>query len=216
MVAGWTLNRRAASAAVFLPFETILIISTCCCGLSFGRRPPIRPCLRALSRPALVLSRSIARSNSANAPSICIVIRPAGLVVSIASLKLRNPAFALAMCSIMVRTSRRERESRSSFHTTRTSAFRSWSRSRCSSGRSQRPPEAFSRKIRSHPADLRAPTCAAVSCSFVETYHPLIHLPRPGPASIESNRLRQDPQIRFHRLGRSRRRSQLHREWLAC
>ena len=169
MVAGWTLNRRAASAAVFLPFETILIISTCCCGLSFGRRPPIRPCLRALSRPALVLSRSIARSNSANAPSICIIIRPAGLVVSIASLKLRNPAFALAMCSIMVRTSRRERESRSSFHTTRTSAFRSWSRSRCSSGRSQRPPEAFSRKIRSHPADLRAPTCAAVSCSFVET-----------------------------------------------
>ena len=62
MVAGWTLNRRAASAAVFLPFETILIISTCCCGLSFGRRPSIRPCLRALSRPALVLSRSIARS----------------------------------------------------------------------------------------------------------------------------------------------------------
>ena len=107
MVAGWTLNRRAASAAVFLPFETILIISTCCCGLSFGRRPPIRPCPRALSRPALVLSRSIARSNSANAPSICIVIRPAGLVVSIASLKLRNPAFALAMCSIMVRTSRK-------------------------------------------------------------------------------------------------------------
>ena len=67
---------------------------------------PIAECVQ-LEFNALVLSRSIARSNSANAPSICIIIRPAGLVVSIASLKLRNPAFALAMCSIMVRTSRR-------------------------------------------------------------------------------------------------------------
>jgi len=168
-VAGCTSKRRAASAAVLLPLETILMISACCCGLSFGRRPPMRPCLRALSRPALVRSRSIARSNSAKAPSICIIIRPAGLVVSIASLKLLNPAFASAICSIIVRTSRSERESRSSFQTTSTSPFRSWSRSRCSSGRSQRPPDAFSRKIRSHPADFSAGTCAAVSCSLVET-----------------------------------------------
>ena len=36
-----------------------LWISACCSGRSFGRRPPIRPCLRALSRPTLVRSRSI-------------------------------------------------------------------------------------------------------------------------------------------------------------
>jgi hypothetical protein len=120
-VAGCTSKRRAASAAVLLPLETILMISACCCGLSFGRRPPMRPCLRALSRPILVRSRSIARSNSANEPSICSIMRPAGFVVSIASLKLLNPAFAFAICSMIVKTSRSERESRSSFHTTSTS-----------------------------------------------------------------------------------------------
>ena len=31
-VAGWTLNSRAASAAVFRPLETIFPISACCCG----------------------------------------------------------------------------------------------------------------------------------------------------------------------------------------
>jgi hypothetical protein len=68
-----------------------------------------------------------------------------------------------------VSTSRRERESRSSFQTTNTSSGRSWSRSRRSSGLSQRPPEAFSRKIRSQPTALRAAIWAAVSCSVVET-----------------------------------------------
>ena len=34
----------------------------------------------------------MARSNSAKAPTICVIIRPAGVVVSIASVKLRNPA----------------------------------------------------------------------------------------------------------------------------
>src|SRR5438105_11041696 len=29
-VAGWTLNRRAASAAALRPFETIFLISDCC------------------------------------------------------------------------------------------------------------------------------------------------------------------------------------------
>jgi len=66
----------------FFPLETILMISACCCGLSFGRRPPMCPCLRALSRPALVRSRSIARSNSANAPSICIA-GDKGIIVTV-------------------------------------------------------------------------------------------------------------------------------------
>ena len=38
-----------------------------------------------------------------------------------------------------------------------------------SSGRSQRPPEAFSRKMNSQPAASSAVTWAAVSCSLVET-----------------------------------------------
>ena len=83
-VAGWILNNLAASAAVFSPLETIRVISPCCSGESFGGRPPIRPFWRADSKPALVRSRSMAFSNSANAPSICIIIRPAGVVVSIA------------------------------------------------------------------------------------------------------------------------------------
>jgi hypothetical protein len=35
--------------------------------------------------PAEVRSRIMARSNSAKAPTICIIMRPAGVVVSIAS-----------------------------------------------------------------------------------------------------------------------------------
>jgi len=36
-------------------------------------------------------SRSIAHSNSAKAPAIRMIIRPAGLAISAASVKLRNP-----------------------------------------------------------------------------------------------------------------------------
>src|SRR5690242_9308592 len=47
---------------------------------SFLRRPPMRPSARAAARPAEVRSRIMARSNSAKAPTICIIIRPAGVV----------------------------------------------------------------------------------------------------------------------------------------
>jgi hypothetical protein len=47
--------------------------------------------------------------------------------------------------------------------------LRRWSRRRCSSGRSQRLPVAFSRKMRSQPAAFSAAACVVVSCSFVET-----------------------------------------------
>ena len=59
------------------------------------------------------------------------------------------------------------RESRSRRETMRTSPFLNWS-SRRWIGRSHRPP-CLSRKIFSQPADFSAETCAAVSCSFVET-----------------------------------------------
>lgn len=62
---GWILNSRAASAAVLSPLDTMRLISACCCGESFGRHPPMRPSRRADSNPAFVLSRSMARSNSA-------------------------------------------------------------------------------------------------------------------------------------------------------
>ena len=88
MVDGWTLNNLATSAADFSPLATIRRASSFCSWLSLLRRPPIRPFCLATSRPARVLSRVIARSNSANAPSICIIIRPAGVVVSIASVML--------------------------------------------------------------------------------------------------------------------------------
>ena len=47
----------------------------------------------------------------------------AGVVVSIASVRLRNPAPASPNRSMIVSTSRRERDSRSSFQTTSTSTF---------------------------------------------------------------------------------------------
>lgn len=57
----------------------------------------------------LVRSRRMARSNSAKAPTICIIIRPAGVVVSMASVRLRNPAEASPRRSMMVSTSRSNR-----------------------------------------------------------------------------------------------------------
>lgn len=106
-------------------------------------------------------SRIIARSNSAKAPTICIIIRPAGVVVSIASVSERKPAPAAAIRSIRCRTSFSERDSRSSFHTTTVSPGRSWSRSRASSGRSHRPPDAAAasraRKRRHAPFDAAVP-----------------------------------------------------------
>ena len=68
-MAGWILNSRAASAAVLSPLVTMRLTSACCCGDSFGRRPPMRPSRRADSNPAFALSRSMARSSSATVRS---------------------------------------------------------------------------------------------------------------------------------------------------
>ena len=111
---------------------------------SFLRRLPTRPSARATVRPADVRSRIMARSNSAKVPTICIIIRPAGVVVSMLSVTDRKPAPASAIRSIMCSKSFSERDSRSSFQTTTVSPSRSWSSMRCSSGRSQRPPAASS------------------------------------------------------------------------
>ena len=65
--------------------------------------------LRASANPALVRSRIIKRSNSANTPTICIIARPAELVVSRSSPKERNPAPHLSIRSMMLSRSRSER-----------------------------------------------------------------------------------------------------------
>ena len=57
------------------------------------RTPPALATLFAgRLKPARVRSRTMARSNSAKAPSICIIMRPAGPEVSIASVKERKSA----------------------------------------------------------------------------------------------------------------------------
>lgn len=53
----------------------------------------------------------MARSNSAKLPTICIIIRPAGVVVSMFSVSDRKPAPAWAMRSMMCSTSFSERDS---------------------------------------------------------------------------------------------------------
>ena len=51
----------------------------------------------------------MARSNSAKAPTICIIMRPAGVVVSMFSVMERKPAPALAIRSMICSTSFSER-----------------------------------------------------------------------------------------------------------
>ena len=85
-------------------------------------RPPIRPSALASASPALVRSRIIARSNSAKLPTICMIMQPPGVVVSMASVSDRNPAPAASMRSIKCRRSLSERVSRSSLQTTTVSA----------------------------------------------------------------------------------------------
>jgi hypothetical protein len=94
-------NIRAICAAVFRPEITASAISRRLVSSSFLRRPPMRPSARAAARPAEVRSRIMARSNSAKAPTIYIIIRPAGVVVSICSVSERKPAPASPIFSMM-------------------------------------------------------------------------------------------------------------------
>jgi hypothetical protein len=61
-------------------------------GRDFWRRPLIRPLACATASPAFVRSEIRARSNSAKAPMIWQIRRPAGILVSIASVRLLKPA----------------------------------------------------------------------------------------------------------------------------
>ena len=87
-----TPKSRAMPAPVDSPELTRRMTSAACAGVSFGRRPPTFPCSRACAKPILARSRTINLSNSANEPSICIILRPAGVLVSMASVKEQNLA----------------------------------------------------------------------------------------------------------------------------
>jgi hypothetical protein len=111
-------------------------------------RPPVRPRARAAASPAWVRSRIRSRSNSASAPNRWKTSLPPGVVVSRASATLRNPTpRSSRVVTVSIRW-RRERPSRSSFHTTRVSPGRSWSRTLVSSGRASSEPDAVSVKTR--------------------------------------------------------------------
>jgi hypothetical protein len=107
-----------------------------------GRRG--RPRAQAAASPALVRSRMRSRSNSARAANTCKTSLPPGVVVSTASCKLRNPMPWSARPVTVSTRCRRERPRRSSFHTTRVSPGRSWSRSCSRTGRSVWAPLAVS------------------------------------------------------------------------
>jgi hypothetical protein len=120
MVASDTLYNLAIWAPVLRSESTLSIISLRCSGLSFGLLPPMRPSSRSIG----LLS----------AHSTSIIIRPAGVVVSMASVRLLNPAPFFPIFSIIVSRSFRERERRSSFQTKTTSPLRRLSIILCISG----------------------------------------------------------------------------------
>src|SRR3546814_20505123 len=89
-VGSLTPYTRAISAPDLRPEVTDSAISRRCLSPSLRRRPPIRPSARTWARPALARSRIMARSNSAKLHTICIIIRPAAVEVSIASVNERK------------------------------------------------------------------------------------------------------------------------------
>jgi hypothetical protein len=95
------------------PVMTLSAISRRLAPSSFLRRPPILPSARAAARTAEVRSRIMARLNSAKLPTVCIIIRPAGVVVSMFSVSDRKPAPEWAIRSMMCNTSFSERDRRS-------------------------------------------------------------------------------------------------------
>ncbi len=151
-------------------------------GVSFLRLPPMRPSARARASPAEVRSWIMARSNSAKEPTICAIIRPAGLVVSIASVSDWKPASAASIRSMMSSTSFRERDSRSRLPDDDGVAFaqpvehrgavrgdpsdpRRPSLHRCAGSRRQRVPGPVPRSTARHPCSPARTRSASVALS---------------------------------------------------
>ncbi len=79
---------------------------------------------------------------------------PAGVDVSIFVVMMQKSAPVFHTFSSVSNKSFREREIRPSFRTKTSASLRSFSKSRCNSGRSYRPPDIFSSNINSRPADF--------------------------------------------------------------
>jgi len=106
----------------------------------------------------MVRSRTMARSNSAKDPSICIIIRPAGVVVSIASVSDRNPAPAAYLLEDEKHVLERARLA-VEFPDNHDVAFVELAKEPMEFGRSQRPPDARSSAIRLQPTAMWARSC---------------------------------------------------------
>src|SRR5215218_10170306 len=126
------------AATVYCPERYISWATRALWAVMTEGRPPERPRARAAASPAVVRSRIRSRSNSARAAKTWKTSLPPGVVVSIASCRLRNPIPRSATPVTVSTRCRRERPRRSSFHTTRVSPGRSWSsrRSRVAIGAS--------------------------------------------------------------------------------
>jgi hypothetical protein len=73
--------------------ETIFVISDCCCGVKL--RAASADASLSAGRIQAEFERAMLRERTKaglTAPTICIIMRPAGIVVSIASVSLRSPA----------------------------------------------------------------------------------------------------------------------------
>ncbi len=123
------------------------------------RRPPMRPCSLAAAKPARVRSTISSLSISASALMTWKKKRPAGVLVSMLSVRLRK--FTPRACSSDTRVirSRTLRPSRSSFQTTSTSPGRSRRSARFNPGRLAFFPLAVSSKTSSHSARISAFFC---------------------------------------------------------
>src|SRR5215213_5753524 len=91
MEARLTPRALAIAATVYCPEQYISWATWSLCPVSTDGRPPRRPRARAAASPALVRSRMRSRSNSANAANTWKTSLPPGVVVSMASWRLRNP-----------------------------------------------------------------------------------------------------------------------------
>ena len=114
--------------------------------------PPRLPLALADSRPAIVLSRMISRSNSAKAPKTWKISLPPAVVVSSDSLRLRKPTPRPSSSPTRSISSRSDLPSRSSLATTRTSPSRHQSNASRSLARSASRLLIFSSKTRSQPS----------------------------------------------------------------
>jgi len=142
-----SFNLLAISAIEYLPVSWRSWAVNANCSFSGDKpdgRPPFLPLAFAASSPALVRSRMISCSNSANEAKILKVNLPVAVVVSMWSCKLTKFTSCSWKSATKSTKSLSDRPSLSSFQTTTWSPFLRFPRSFLSSGLSVFFPETFS------------------------------------------------------------------------